>query len=119
MLRSMPICFTAIFLMLSSAPANLSVATGDAPRSVRITGPKELADLGKGQFAKWIGCRYSVQWGDGSVSPKGPIGSSCAVGFEHTYQKAGAYRIVAKIYHLGPNDSPVTDWMGEVQFEVK
>jgi hypothetical protein len=102
-----------------SERAELSVAVGDTPRSARITGPKNLTDLGKGQYGKWVGCSYSIQWGDGSGSPAGPIGTDCARGLSHTYKNAGTYRIVAKTFHPAPNDSQIDDWIGEARFVVK
>jgi hypothetical protein len=45
----------------SAAPAErteLSVVAGDTPRSVRITGPKSLTDLGKRKYGKWVGCSF-------------------------------------------------------------
>jgi hypothetical protein len=110
-----------LFLILPTVPAEpneLSVVASD-PYSVRITGPKSLTDLGKRKYGKWVGCTYSVQWGDGSESPTGPIGSDCGQGLSHTYKTAGTYRIVAKTFHLAPNDSPINDWVGETRFVVK
>ena len=110
-----------LFLILPTIPAEtneLSVVRSD-PYSARITGPKSLTDLGKRKYSKWVGCTYSVQWGDGSGSPTGTIGSDCGQGLSHTYKAAGTYRIVAKIFHLAPNDSPVDDWVGETRFVVK
>ena len=106
----------------SAAPAErteLSVVAGDTPRSVRITGPKSLTDLGKGKYGKWVGCSYSIQWGDGSGSPAGPIGADCGHGLSHTYKDAGTYRIVAKTFHPAPNDSHIDDWVGEATFVAK
>jgi hypothetical protein len=97
----------------------LSVVAGDTPGCARITGPKNLTDLGKGQYGKWVGCRYSIQWGDGSGSPAGPIGADCARGLSHIYKNAGTYRIVAKTFHPAPNDSHIDDWIGEAGFVVK
>lgn len=116
--------FTALMLLamplLNSAEKNeLSVVPGDAPHSVRIAGPKGLTDLGRRQYGKWVGCGYSVQWGDGSVSPAGPAGADCAIGLWHTYKDAGTYRVVAKTFHLAPNDSPIYDWTGETRAVVK
>jgi len=54
-----------LLLISSAAPAErtqLSVVAGDTPRSVRITGPKSLTDLGKRKYGKWVGCSYSIQW---------------------------------------------------------
>ena len=107
---------------VSATPAErneLSVVAGDTPGSARITGPKNLTDLGKGQYGKWLGCRYSIQWGDGSESPAGPIGADCALGLSHRYRNAGTYRIVAKTFHAAPNDSHIDDWVGEARFVVK
>ena len=106
----------------SAAPAErteLSVVAGDTSRSVRITGPKNLTDFGKGKYSKWVGCSYSIQWGDGSGSPMGPIGADCRQGLSHTYKDAGTYRIVAKTFHPAPNDSHIDDWVGEARFVVK
>jgi len=110
---------TATATKTSAGTAKLSAVTGDIPRSVQITGPKNLTDLGKGQYGKWVGCSYSIQWGDGSGSPAGPIGASCAQGLSHTYKSAGTYQIVAKTFHPMPNDRLVYDWIGEVLFVVK
>jgi hypothetical protein len=107
---------------ISAAPAasaELSVVADSTPRSVRITGPKNLTDLGKGQYSKWVGCSYSIEWGDGSGSPAGPMGADCARGLSHTYRNAGTYRIVAKTFHPAPDDSHIVDWTGEAQFVVK
>jgi len=108
-------------LFLAGAPADMAlrVAPGDAPRSVRITGPKRLTDLGKGTYSKWVGCSYSVRWGDGAGSPVGPIGADCAPGLTHNYKNAGSYRIVAKTFHPAPNDSHIDDWVGEAVFVVR
>jgi hypothetical protein len=121
-----PVKFVFALLMLfptsSTVPAEtneLSVVASISPHSVRITRPTNLTDLGKRKYSKWVGCTYSVQWGDGSESPTGPIGSDCGQGLSHTYRTAGTYRIVAKTFHLAPNDSPVDDWVGETRFVVK
>lgn len=102
-----------------AAGTELSVVAGSTPRSVRITGPKNLIDLGKGQYSKWVGCSYSVEWGDGSISPAGPIGADCSRGLSHTYASAGTYRIVAKTFHPAPDDSHIVDWTGDARFVVK
>ena len=106
-------------LAVPAESTELSVAAGDTSRSVRITGPKNLTDLGKGKYSKWVGCSYSIQWGDGSGSPAGPIGADCGQGLSHTYKDAGTYRIVAKTFHPAPNDSHIDDWVGEARFVVK
>jgi len=118
--------FAFALLMLfpiSSTPSaetnELSVVASDSPRSIRITGPKNLSDLGKRRYSKWVGCGYSIQWGDGSGSPAGPIGSDSGQGLSHTYKAAATYRIVARTFHLAPNDRHVEDWVGETRFEVK
>jgi hypothetical protein len=106
----------------SAAPAEkteLSLVAGDTSRSVRITGPKNLTDLGKRKYSKWEGCSYSIQWGDGSGSPAGPIGADCGQGLSHAYRDAGTYRIVAKTFHPAPNDSHIDDWVDEARFVVK
>jgi len=111
-----------LFPISSAAPTErteLSVVAGDTSRSVRITGPKNLTDLGKGKYSKWVGCSYSIQWGDGSGSPAGPLGGDCGQGLSHTYKDAGTYRIVAKTFHPAPNDSHIDDWVSEAQFVVK
>jgi hypothetical protein len=110
------------FPISSAAPAEkteLSIVAGDTFRSVRITGPRNLTDLGKSKYSKWVGCSYSIQWGDGSGSPAGPIGADCRQGLSHTYKEAGTYRIVAKTFHPAPNDSLIDDWVGEARFVVK
>ena len=107
---------------MSSASAQrpqLSVVAGDAPRSARITGPQKLTDLGRGKYEKWVGCHYSVEWGDGTESPTGPIGAECGVGLSHTYRAAGTYRVVATIFHPAPNDGHIDDWVGETSFVAK
>lgn len=107
-------------LLLNPAEKNeLSVVPGDTPHSVRVAGPKSLTDLGRRQYSKWVGCGYSVQWGDGSASPAAPIGADCAIGLSHTYKDAGTYRVVAKTFRLAPNDSPIYDWTGETRAVVK
>jgi hypothetical protein len=53
---------------------------GDTSGSVRITGPKNLTELGKG---KWVGCSYSIPWCDGSGSPADPIGADCGQELSH------------------------------------
>jgi len=114
LLTLFPISFAA-----RAERTELSVVTGDTFRSVRIIGPKNLTDLGNGKYNKWVGCSYSIQWGDGSPSPAGPIGAKCGQGLSHTYRNAGAYRIVAKTFHPAPNDSHIDDWVGEARFLVK
>jgi hypothetical protein len=111
-----------LFPILCAVPTEkteLSVAAGGDSRSVRITGPKNLTDLGKGKYSKWVGCSYSIKWGDGSGSPAGPIGADCGRGLSHSYKDAGSYRIVAKTFHAAPNDSHIDDWAGEAQIVVK
>src|SRR5260370_20542815 len=106
----------------SAAPAErteLSVVAGDTSRSVRITGPKNLTDFGKGKYSKWVGCSYSIQWGDGSGSPTGPIGADCGQGLSHTYKDAGTYRIVAKTFHPAPNDSHIVDSVRRARLVLK
>ena len=78
MLIKFAFALLTLFPISSAAPAErteLSVVAGDTSRSVRITGPTNLTDLGKGKYSKWVGCSYSIQWGDGLGSPAGPIGS--------------------------------------------
>jgi hypothetical protein len=122
MLIKFAFALLTLFPISSAAPAErteLSVVAGDTSRSVRITGPKNLTDLGKGKYSKWVGCSYSIQWGDGLGSPAGPIGADCGQGLSHTYKDAGTYRIVAKTFHPAPNDSHIDDWVGEARFVVK
>jgi hypothetical protein len=123
MLIKFALALLTLFPMSLAAPAErteLSVVVGDTSHSVRINGPKNLTDLGKGKYEKWMGCSYSIQWGDGSGSPGGgPIGADCGQGLSHTYKDAGSYRIVAKTFHPAPNDSHITDWLGEARFVVK
>jgi len=122
MLIKFAFALLTLFPISSAAPAErpaLSVVVGDTSRSVRITGPKKLTDLGRGKYSKWVGCSYSIQWGDASGSPAGPIGADCGQGLSHTYKDAGTYRIVAKTFHSSPNDSHIDDWVGETRFVVK
>src|SRR5581483_4767518 len=88
----------------------LQVTADSSPHSVRITGPKRLTDLGKGTYSKWVGCSYSIEWGDGSTSPHGPVGASGTVGLAHTYRSSGTYHIRAKTFHPAPDDHHVDDW---------
>ena len=112
MLIKFAFALLTLFPISSAAPTEsteLSVVAGDTFRSVRITGPENLTDLGKGKYSKWVGCSYSIQWGDGSGSPAGPIGTDCRQGLSHAYKDAGTYRIVAKTFHPAPNDSLIDD----------
>jgi hypothetical protein len=120
LIKSALALLTLFSISLPAERTELSVVVGHTSRSARITGPKNLTDLGEGKYEKWMGCRYSIQWGDGSGSPGGgPIGADCGQGLSHTYKDAGSYRIVAKTFHPAPNDSHITDWVGEARFVVK
>src|SRR6185437_8444481 len=94
----------------------LQVTADSSPRSARITGPKRLTDLGKGTYSKWVGCSYSIDWGDGSFSPSGPVGADCALGLSHTYRTSGTYQIRAKTFHAAPDDHHIDDWSGSTVF---
>ncbi len=96
----------------------LLVAAGDAPRSARVTGPKRLTDLGKRTYSKWVGCSYSIDWGDESYSPMGPVGADCATGLSHTYKTTGTYRIRAKTFHPAPDDHHIDDWSDSITFKA-
>lgn len=109
-------------LYLWAAPANdksLRVEENKTPRSARITGPKRLTDLGKGTYSKWVGCSYSIDWGDGTFSPSGPAGADCALGLSHTYRASGSYRIRAKTFHPAPDDHHIDDWSDSITFKAK
>jgi hypothetical protein len=71
----MPIKFAFALLTLfpisSAAPVEkteLSLVAGDTSRSVRITGPKNLTDLGKGKYSKWVGWAAAIPYSDFSVT---------------------------------------------------
>ena len=54
MLIKFAFALLTVFPISSAAPAEsteLSVVAGDTSRSVRITGPKNLTDLGKGKYS--------------------------------------------------------------------
>lgn len=126
-MKSKPmIRFTAALLLLTwssvgiTADRNaLKVTADSSPHSVRIIGPKRLTDLGKGTYSKWVGCSYSIEWGDGTFSPSGPVGADCAGGLAHTYKTSGTYRIRAKTFHPAPDDHHIDDWSDEAEFKVK
>jgi len=64
MLIKFAFALLTLFPISLAAPAErteLSVVACDTSRSVRITGPKNLTDLGKGKYEKWVGCSYSIQ----------------------------------------------------------
>lgn len=106
----------------TAAPASngrLQAIAGDAPHSVRIIAPRRLTDLGKGTYSKWVGCSYSIEWGDGSFVPSGPVGADCAPGLSHAYSKTGTYQIRAKTFHPAPDDHHIDDWSDSVTFTVK
>ena len=75
MLIKFAFALLTLFPISSCAPAEkteLSLVAGDTSRSVRIAAPKNLTDLGKGKYSKWVDCSYVIQRGDGSGSPAGP-----------------------------------------------
>lgn len=116
--------FVLLLLAWSSAAfpadsARLQAAADSSPRSARITGPKRLTDLGKGTYSKWVGCSYSIDWGDGSFSPSGPVGADCALGLSHTYRTSGTYQIRAKTFHAAPDDHHIDDWSDVIAFKAK
>lgn len=90
-----------------------------APYTVKITSPETLVGLSDQNFGKWVGCSYVVEWGDGDITPAGPIDSSCATGLSHTYKAAGRYKIVARTVEPNPDDSMRTTWEDAVEIDVK
>jgi PKD domain len=86
----------------------LSVATTGA--TATVTGPQKLLQKGELTLGAYVGCGYTITWGDGSTTPAGGLGSSCKTGFTHEYTKQGTYTVQASLWHPGPTDAPVTDW---------
>ena len=105
----------------TGAPAsNTSLqVVAESHHSARITGPTRLTDLGKGTYSKWVGCSYGIEWGDGSFSPSGPVGSDCSLGLSHTYRVGGTYRIRAKTFHPAPDDHHIDDWSDAITIKTK
>ena len=118
--------FAAALLLVTWATAgiagdrsDLQVTAASSPHSVRITGPRRLTDLGNGTYSKWVGCSYSIEWGDGSFSPSGPVGIDCATGLSHTYRTSGTYRLRAKTFHPAADDHHLDDWSDAITFKAK
>jgi hypothetical protein len=109
----------ALLTATLAADHGLQVSADSNPRSVRVTGPKRLTDLGNGTYSKWVGCSYSIDWADGTISPSGPVGANCAAGLAHTYKTSGEYRIRAKTFHPAPDDHHIDDWSDAVMFKAK
>ncbi|MGZ3723911.1 MAG: hypothetical protein ACXVA9_13300, partial [Bdellovibrionales bacterium] len=99
------------------SPLELSTLEGKAPLLVRIKGPSELVELAKGQYNKWVGCSFNVDWGDPKNS--GMTDHDCAKAQEHTYIEPGVYKIKANTFHPNPNDSHTIDWKSELTVTVK
>ena len=118
-LVSMQLLVTTIWLSTAQAveTLELSVIEGSAPLVVRIKGPEKLVALGKGQYSKWVGCSYNVDWGD----PKHPgtFDRDCGKGLEHTYTSPGSYVVKANIIHPNPDDSHSIDWSSNAKVTVK
>jgi hypothetical protein len=104
---------------IAADSARLQAAADSSPHSARITGPKRLTDLAKATYSKWVGCSYSIDWGDGSFSPSGPVGTDCALGLSHTYGTSGTYRIRAKTFHPASDDHHTDDWSDAITFKAK
>jgi PKD repeat protein len=89
----------------------LSVTSGTAPLTVRITGPKNVTDLGRGTWQKWTGCGFNVTWSDDGPEPPNPR-RECARMLEHVYSKPGVYRVKVETLAVNPDDSQRVDWTG-------
>lgn len=94
-------------------------------QSFTIVGPKEFVTTVNnwdGEMRPWLGSGFSIDWGDGSCEP--PQNADLGPGWKrdmiltHLYSKPGKYIIRTKIWHPGPNDLPVFDWLGVATIEV-
>ena len=103
----------------SDPPLQLSATRGDAPLEVRFTGPDALVALGKGPYHGWLGCSYTVDWGDGTTGPdRSGGGEACADAQRHRYTTPGTYTVVATRFDVGPTDRRETTWRSEVEVVV-
>lgn len=127
MRTSMKIIYT-IFCLLSFATTStyamekltLSKTSGKAPLIVKITGPARLMKHAKNKFNKWVGCSFTVSWGDESAKeePK-DFNKPCSAYLEHTYTKPGTYTVSALTFHANPDDSHTKDWSGSATIVVE
>jgi hypothetical protein len=91
------------------------VVTATGPRTVTVQAPSSLTSLAHGRRSKWVGCGFTLDWGDGS----GPAGDDCATWLTHVYAKAGTYTVSASTFHPNPDDSHTVDWRGSAKVEVR
>lgn len=106
----------------SQPPLVLDKVSGEAPLSVTIVGPTEFAsELSNwdGEWKKWGGAGFSVDWGDGVTEPTYEMRGSRRSLTQHKYAAAGTYTITASTFHLGPTDGRQIDWCGTATVTVK
>lgn len=105
--------------VLATDALQLSALSGKAPFKVEIKGPVRLTKLGLGQYAKFVGCGFDINWGDGQSTSLDLLSQSCSNGLNHTYQSPGVYTIKAKTYVTRPDDSYKDDWSSQLTVMVK
>jgi hypothetical protein len=102
---------------------------------VTITGPRALleraAEFTEGQVARGKACNdlslfqvpgFGVHWGDDQgtyVSPLAPVAEGCPDQLRHVYAVPGTYQITAGLYHLGPDDGPVSEWRDKTSITIE
>jgi len=87
--------------------------------TVQITGPDILVTRAAGQSLgiPFGGCGYSIDWGDGAVSPQdftqGP--PYCEADLTHQYATPGDYMVTVKTWDTGPAD----ELINQVKIDAK
>lgn len=82
---------------------------------VQVVWPAKLLEKMKEcTFKHWFGYGYTFEWGDGTE--KDPKKSNCST--NHSYTVSGTYTIKATLWHPGPTDAPVTDWIGTQTVDI-
>lgn len=124
----------ALFLVLALVGSredkfSISRTTDGDVTIVTVTGPRALLDRAaaftSGQAIRGKACDdlmafqvpgFYVDWGDDDrsgtyVSPLPPLAKGCPDPLKHAYKVPGTYQITAGLYHLGPSDAPVGEWL--------
>ncbi|HEY9755886.1 MAG TPA: hypothetical protein V6C97_12035 [Oculatellaceae cyanobacterium] len=123
LLWCLPLCAQNIPKRGESLEVSSRIVAGS--QSVTIVGPKEFVKIVNdwdGEIRPWLGSGFSIDWGDGSCEPPknadlGP-GWKRAMILTHLYSKPGKYVIRTDIWHPGPTDGAVIDWLGLSTIEV-
>jgi hypothetical protein len=105
--------------ILAEESLEVTLTHGHAPLKVQIKGPSRLTAKGSGQYSKFVGCGFDINWGDNTGEPIELLTKSCSNGLVHTFLAPGKYKIKAKTFYPNPDDTHVTDWTGQTQVIVQ